>query len=121
MSIYISKTELENEDYRNVTIVKRKKIYETPRNKSNEIWKTYGKNSKTLLRVIKGQWIKSEILKNVLFMNYKTQYCKVIGFSQIFLYIQSNQVKMPMGFCMEFDKLFPKFMWKCKGPKISIR
>lgn len=59
--------------------------YEAPRNRSNEIWRTYNKNIKTYWES-KEQWIKRDFLKNDLFMNLKTQYYKDACFPQNFLY-----------------------------------
>ena len=52
MLVYLHINELENDVYQYVTICNSIKIYEAPRHRANEIWKTYGKNSKTL-KIIK--------------------------------------------------------------------
>lgn len=48
VSVQLYQQELENEDYKNVTICNSENTYEALRNGSNEMCKTQGKDSKTL-------------------------------------------------------------------------
>ena len=48
-----------------------------------------------------------------MFMDWKIQYCK--NFFQINYRVDTVPVKITAVFLITFDKLIPKFLWRCKG------
>lgn len=52
-------------------------------------------------------------------MNYKTQYSKDVGSSQIDLHTEIIEIKIPGGYYIDLDKLFLIFIYKVKETRIA--